>query len=194
MELRIFAKSVDIDARSEDYIQKKFSRLERHLPNLSDAKLEVDRTSSRSRSDRIVAQLTLSAGGRVLRGQERGPNLFAAVDSVTDVVDRQIRRYKGKFYRSEQTRRAARTELPDEAEPVAEDATAADAQAHEEGPPQVVRAKRFPMRPMAVEDATIEMELLSHSFYMFYNIESNGYNVVYRRHDGEYGVIEPTLT
>lgn len=86
MNLKINARNIDIDSASSQYIQKKFARLERHLRNLSDAKLEVHRTSSRAQSDRIVAQMTLSAGSRVLRGQERALNLFAAIDAFTDVM------------------------------------------------------------------------------------------------------------
>ena len=107
LEINVYARDLDLNPEAESYIQKKFRRLERHLRALSDAKLELSRTSARSQSDRVVAQLTLRAGGYTLRGQEGGPNLFAAVDAVTAVLDRQIRRHKGKFYKTSRAKKSA---------------------------------------------------------------------------------------
>ena len=185
MDLKIYAKNLELKSEAEEYIQKKFKRLERHLRMMSDAELEVSRTSARSQTDRVVVQMTLKANGYILRGQESGPNLFAAVDAMTDVMDRQIQRYKGKVYRSAQARKASNaasirsgpmTELAEDEE--------VGVWGSDEG--AVVRTKRFPMRPMTVEDAILEMELLSHDFFLFYN-------VVYERRDGGFGVIEPDL-
>ena len=190
MELRIYAKNISIDDRTEDYVRKKFDRLRRHLSAMTDAKLEVSRTSSRSQNDRVVAQMTLAVKGNVLRAQERGVNLFAAVDSVADVLDRQIRRFKTRAYRSEQSRRAARAASArgvEAAEPPLEEEDEDDAES------RVVRAKRFRMNPMSVADAIDQMDMLSHEFFLFYNVETDEYNVVYRRRDGDYGVIEPEL-
>ena len=188
MELQINAKQIKLTPESRDYILKKYARLERHLKGLSDARLEISGTSARSKDDRVVVQMTLSAGRHILRGQERGPDLYSAVDAVTDVMDRQIRRYKGKVYRTEQARKAGRAEsrreMPVEAEQVSGGG---------DGEPRVVRTKRFSVTPMSVQDAIDQMELLSHSFFIFYNVETEEYNVVYRRRDGDYGVIETDL-
>ena len=177
MELKIYARNIDLNRQAEEYIQKKFERLERHLRPLSDAKLEISLTSARSQDDRVVAQLTLSAKGRVLRGQKRGLNLYAALDAVTDAMDYQIRRYKGKAYRSEQARRAGKEQGVAEVDDLRS--------------PRVVRTKQFPMKPMNVEEAILEMELLSHSFFLFQNADTGTYSVVYCRQDGDYGLIEP---
>ncbi len=184
MELKIYTKNLELNPEAERHIQKKFERLQRHLRSITDAKLEVSRTSARAQSDRIVAQMTLTANGYTLRGQESGIHLFAAIDAVTDVLDRQIQTYKGKVYRSAQAKKSARGETAPE-------------EVVDESSPQLgraVRTKRFHMKPTTVEDAVLEMELLSHDFFLFYNVETEEYNVVYRRHDGEYGVIEPELT
>ena len=174
--------------------RKKFKRLERHLRSIFDAKLEVSRTSARSQKDRIVAQMTLTANGYTLRGQETGLNLFAAIDAVTDVIDRQIQRYKGKVYRTAQAKKSGRVATIR----VADESATSEVEDELDEPlsPELgkaVRTKRFPMKPMTPEDAILEMELLSHGFFFFYNIDSNEYNVVYRRSDGDYGVIEPDL-
>jgi putative sigma-54 modulation protein len=193
VDIRIQAKNIDLNPHAEQYIQKKFERLWRHLPNLDDAKMEVSRTQARATRDRVQAQMTLNIAGYTLRGQDRGVNLFAAVDGVADVVDRQIRRFKGKVYHSSQARKSGRgfRDVPPEAiiempEDVEEEEAIAEMG-------QVVRTKRFAMQPMSVEDAILQMEMLGHSFFLFFNMDTSEYNVAYRRRDGDYGVIEPEL-
>lgn len=195
MEMQIFARNMRLSERSEDYIQKKVARLERHLPERADAKLELRRTARRSETDRFVAQMTISASGTTLRGQETGLTLFAAMDAVTDVMDKQIRRYKGRAYRTSQARRSARTQaMREDAGALLEELDAAledEVQEAIEELGSLVRVKRFAMKPMTVEDAIMEMELLDHDFFLFHNNETDKYSVVYKRADGDYGMIEP---
>ena len=196
MDIQIQLRNVELNPEAHDYIRKKFDRLQRHLRRMSDAKIEVSRTSARAQADKIIVQMTVTAGGSTLRGQESGVNLFAAVDAVADVLDRQIRRLKGRVYRSAQARKAAgRAASEAEAAIVTEDLDFVDDEDLElyEQLGRVVRTKRFAMKPMSVEDAAMQMELLSHDFFLFYNDASGEYNVVYRRSDGDYGVIEPEL-
>lgn len=195
MEMQIFSRNMRLSERSEDYIQKKVARLERHLRERADAKLELSRTASRSETDRFVAQMTISASGATLRGQESGLTLFAAVDAVADVMDKQIRRYKGRAYRTSQARRSARSQaIREDAGALLEELDAAIEDEVEEAMEELgslVRVKRFAMKPMTVEDAIMEMELLDHDFFLFHNTETGKYSVVYRRADGDYGMIEP---
>ena len=196
MEMQILARNMRLSGRSEEYIQKKVARLERHLRERADAKLELSRTASRSETDRFVAQMTISASGATLRGQESGLTLFAAVDAVADVMDKQIRRYKGRAYRTAQARRSARGQAIREdvgamLEEIAADVEDEDDTIEELG--KVVRVKQFEMKPMTVEDAIMEMELLDHDFFLFQNAETDMHSVVYRRTDGDYGVIEPEV-
>ena len=100
MDIQIQSRNVELNPEAHDYIRKKFDRLQRHLRRMSDAKIEVSRTSARAQADKIIVQMTVTAGGSTLRGQESGVNLFAAVDAVADVLDRQIRRLKGRVYRT----------------------------------------------------------------------------------------------
>jgi putative sigma-54 modulation protein len=195
VDLQIYAKNIALNAQFEDYVQKKFNRLERHLNSISDAKLEIFETSARSQADRVVAQLTLTTNGFTLRGQESGQNLYAAIDAVADVMDRQIRRYKTQSYRSSRGRRTARAEsMRENMEIVAEpEPTSEDGELVEEFG-TILRTKRFAMEPMTREDAITEMELLNHGFFLFFNSESKEFNVIYRRRDGGYGIIEPELT
>ncbi len=189
LALQIHATNLRLDDGAREYILKKHGRLERHLKALSEARLELTGTSSRLKDERVTAQMTLSAGRHVLRGQERGPDVYAAIDAVADVMDRQIRRYKGKVYRSEQSRESVRAgavsgeESPDDGVPPPPGDEA-----------QVVRTKRFEVTPMDAQEAIDRMELLGHSFFLFYNVDTEEYNVAYRRRDGDYGIIEAELT
>lgn len=193
VEMKIIVKSIELNQQAETYIQKKFNRLERHLNAISDAKLEVSKTSTRSQGDRVVAQMTLSTKGFTLRGQESGLNLYAAIDAVTDVMDRQIRRFKTRYYRTSRGRKSARAEsIRENIEMASVDETNPDdTDVLDFG--SVVRTKRFVMEPLALDDAITEMELLNHSFFLFFNSETKEFNVLYRRKDGNYGVIEPEL-
>ena len=196
MEMQILTRNMKLNERSEDYIQRKMARLERHLRERADARLELRRTARRSETDRFVAQMTITASGATLRGQESGLALFAAVDAVADVMDKQIRRYKGRAYRTAQARRSARSQAIREDVGAMLEEIEADAQAEDEPIEElgkVVRVKRFAMKPMTVEDAIMEMELLDHDFFLFHNNETNKYSVVYRRTDGDYGMIEPEV-
>ena len=136
--------------------------------------------------------MTIDAGGYTLRGQEAAPSLYHAVDAVTDAMDRQIQRYKGKAYRSEHSRKSAKILAATSKGPGVPEPSDAELESFLEIG-KVVRTKRFSMGPMSVEDAIDQMELLNHDFFLFYNLDRDGYNVVYRRHDGDYGLIEPEL-
>ena len=196
MEMQILSRNMRLSGHSEEYIQKKVARLERHLREQAEARLELRRTARRSETDRFVAQMTINASGATLRGQETGLTLFAAVDAVTDVMDKQIRRYKGRAYRTSQARRSARSQAMRENVGALLEDVATDEEDREESLEEigkVVRVKRFAMKPMTVEDAIMEMELLDHDFFLFHNAETDQHSVVYRRTDGDYGVIEPEV-
>ena len=193
MDIRIQSKNIDLNPQAEAYIQRKFDRIQRHLQNISDAKIEVSRTRGRSTGDRVQAQMTLNIAGYTIRGENSAVNLFAAVDSVADIMDRQIRRFKGKVYLTAQAKRSGRgfRDIPTEAIVDMPDSIAEEEAIEEIG--EIVRTKRFPMTPMSVEDAILQMGMLGHSFFLFFNMDTSEYNVAYRRNDGDYGVIEPEL-
>ncbi|MBM3935460.1 MAG: ribosome-associated translation inhibitor RaiA [SAR202 cluster bacterium] len=191
MELKIKTRNIELTPQTQDYIQKKFERLDRHLKPEGSAQLEVSRTMTRAEADRIEVQLSFVVKGYMMRAQARSSNVNAAMDAVTDLMDRQIERFKGKVYRSEQGKRSTRNGDVSSIRtaPGAEPVSTNGAESHEE--PRVVRTKRFAMRPMSVEDAILEMELVNHAFYLFNNVDTKKYSVVYRRTDGGYGLIEP---
>jgi putative sigma-54 modulation protein len=139
---------------------------------------------TKSAGNRFVAQVTINIHGTLLRGEERASTVYAAIDNVVDVLNHQIERFKDKLYRSRRRISPLRREL------VAEEL---QGERVEESESKIVKVKRFPVKPMTPEEAADQMELLSHDFFIFFNPESNRFNVLYRRGDGNYGLIEPEL-
>src|SRR5699024_3677298 len=124
----------------------------------------------------------------LLRAEEHHADLYAAIDLVVDKLERQIRKYKTKVNRKFRQKGAAKhvfAELEKEAKDIAEE--------EESDEIEIVRTKRFNLKPMDSEEAILQMDMLGHSFFVFTNAETNDTNVVYKRKDGKYGLIEPTM-
>jgi putative sigma-54 modulation protein len=182
MDVTIRGRNIEVTPRLEEYIERKVGRLDRYLPTITEARVELTAERTKSAQDRQVVQLTVRSKGTILRAEERDHDVFAAVDTVMDKMYRQIARYKGK--RQERFRPGAE-EVGGEALPVDVEELVTSG--------QVVRTKRFQMVPMNTEEAIEQMELLGHDFYVFFNAGEGRINVLYRRKDGNYGVIQPEL-
>jgi len=178
VQIVITGKNLEVTDRLRSYVERKVNKLDRFLPNIAEARVELSVRSTRSAKDRHAVQLTLRADSMVLRAEERSSDMQTSIDAALDKMFRQIERYKGKRRR---TRGRAQTAEPmvDEQEPESED--------------EIVRVKRFQMYPMDVEEAIEQMELLQHDFFVFFDVATNGFGVVYRRRDGGYGLLLPEL-
>ena len=181
MEILITGKNIKLLPAVRSYIERRLAKLSRHLPNIMELKVEVAMESTKSADQRFVAQVTIDIGGTLLRGEERADDIFAAIDKVAAVMDRQIERYKGKLYHKGRGASFARGGLNEEEEEVL-------------STEKVVRVKRFAINPMSAAEAIEQMELLHHNFFLFYNGETQEINLVYRRRGGDYGIIEPELS
>ena len=174
MKLTINARNMSVTPGITQRIEKKTHTMSRYL--LSDTEMQV-RMRKEKNDDRVV-EITVPMGNNViLRSEATDQNLFVAIDQALAKMERQIRKHRTKL--SKRLREDAFTEMPEffEEEP-------------EEEERKVVRRKTFPVRPMSVEDAAIEMELLGHSFYAFVNIDTERTNVLYLRKDGNLGLLE----
>lgn len=187
MELLIKGRNLEIEETAHEYIRGKLDRLARHLPDIGEVKVELTRETTKAAEKRYVAQVTINTHGTLLRGEERAATINAAIDTVVDVLNRQIERFKDKLYRSRRRTSPLRRELAIEA------IEQEQQESQEEEESKIVKVKRFPVKPMTPEEAVDQMELLSHDFFIFFNPESNRFSVLYRRGDGNYGLIEPEL-
>ena len=193
MELTITAKNLPSTDGVEEYAQKRLGKLDRHLRDSVPVRLVLRHESTADVNHRFVAEVTADLKGAFLRAEERAATAHAAIDLVTDVLDRQAERYKAR----RQQRRPHLGEIEAQiarqiAEVTPEPEAASPAlksEVLENG--HVVRVKHHAVSPMTVEEATSLMELVGHDFYVFQNADSREINVVYRRRDGDYGLIVP---
>ncbi len=178
MQVTIQGRNLEITPRLQEYIEGKADRLGRHLGTISQVRVDLVVEETRSAQDRQVAQFTVYSKKNILRAEERSADMFASIDAVMDKLDRQIERFKGKR-QSRMRGGASEVGAPEEEE--AEEAR------------EIVRVKRFEVWPMHEEEAIEQMELLGHDFFIFYNTEDGGLNVVYKRRDGNYGLLQPEM-
>ncbi len=183
VKIDIVGRNLEVTERIREYVDRKISKLDRFMSDIDEARVDLRyAASARSANDRQVAQITVRGRRFILRSEERADDIFAAFDSAVDKMQRNIERYKGKRSRGRGDGRSAAevVESPDqEAEP--EEAT-------------IVRRKTFDLVPMTEAEALEQMKLLEHdNFFIFFDVEKNAINVLYRRRDGNYGLIEPKV-
>ncbi len=182
MQLVITGKNMHVSDRTEEFVRHKMERLDRHLNEPLDARIELSQENAKNVNQRQIVQVTMHKNGTIIRAEERAADLKIAVEAVVDKLDKQLRRYKDKQVRKRRANAAA-------AEAILE----AEAEGEIEEEPRLVRTKRFKTAPMSVDEAVEQMELVGHSFFLFVNAASNELNVLYRREDGNYGLLEPEL-
>jgi putative sigma-54 modulation protein len=179
MQLQVKGRNLEVSDAIRSYAEEKLAKLERRL---TDPRVELELAVERNPSiaENHVAEATIWTGGPVLRARESSPDIRASIDQLVEKLERQVTRYR-KQARSRR-RRAARANGPAvETVPVVAD----------EAEPMIVKTKQFAVKPMSPEEAVLQLELIGHDFFVFRNAESDQVNVVYRRRDGNYGLIEP---
>ena len=177
MQLQVKGKNVEVSDSIRSYAEAKLRKLEKQLsdPTRVELELTVERNPSISQSH--VAEATIWTKGPVLRARESSSDMKASIDQLAEKLARQVKRYREK--RRQEPRRARPLEAVMPAVDGAE--------------PLIVKTKQFPVKPMSPEEAVLQLELVGHDFFVFQDAESSDVNVVYRRRDGSYGLIEPQL-
>jgi len=178
----IFVKNMDLTDNLKEYIDKKIPRLERYLDQIDETRIDLAYVKTTREADcRFVAQITLRGRGFILRAEERAIEIKPAIDMVIDKIERQIERYKGKKYSNRPTSSMAEDIMMEEEEV-------------EDVQPLIARRKTFTLAPMDEMEAIEQMNLLGHEdFFIFYNAQTSSINVLYKRRDGTYGIIQPQL-
>jgi putative sigma-54 modulation protein len=179
MKLQVIAKNnVEVSETLKAYVEKKVGKLGRYLPIIDEGKVEISHEGTKLPEQRFTVQVTLDSKGVLIRAQEKSKDIRTAVDKVVDVLSKRIERYKGKLYDKGRGVSFARQGAAIEAEET-------------ESPKRVVKSKRFLVKPMPVDEAIRQMELLGHDFFLFIDADTERLNLLYRREDGDYGLIEP---
>jgi len=179
------ARNIRLTDRMKLHVEQRAAKLDHYLPQIEEADVELSHhKSARNANDRNVAQITARGKGLILRTEERADEVLTAFDTALDKLHRQIDRYKGKHYHSRGNGQSVGDVIE---ETVAVDIT-------DELPPIIAKRKQFRILPMNELEAVEQMNLLGHdNFFIFYNAESSRINVLYRRRDGSYGLIEPEI-
>lgn len=182
---KLSGRNVEVTDAMRGYVEEKLARLERYSDQITDARvtLTVRDVRDAERRNRVEVQLNVPNG--IIRAEEHHQDMYAAIDKASDVLERQLRKFKTRYMKQRSEPVPAPEPGPAEA---AVNAGLDDAQ---EFRPEIVRQKRFTLRPMSPEDAVVQMEALGHDFYVFTASATGQTGVVYRRKDGHYGLIEP---
>ncbi len=170
MKYNIRGNKIDVTQAINDYLESKLSKVEKYFDDDVEAKAII---SARGREQKV--EVTIWSGKYNVRAEEVNEDLYSAIDLVVDKLERQLKRYKDKF----NNKKSVKEEYIPEIEEYFED---------EEQ--DIVRRKEVFLKPIDEEEAITQMELLGHSFFVFKNVETSKINVVYKRKDGGYGIIE----
>ncbi|GGG84564.1 MULTISPECIES: ribosome hibernation-promoting factor, HPF/YfiA family [Paenibacillus] len=163
-----------------DYAEKKLSRLEKYFEAPAS---ETTVTLSVTKGQHAV-EVTIPLVGVLLRAEDKSQDMYASIDVVVDKLERQIRKHKTKLNRKFRNSNGVRTIFKEEAN------GSAVRVLDEEDELELVRTKRFTLKPMDVEEAILQMNMVGHNFFVFSNVDNKEVNVVYKRSDGKYGLIE----
>ncbi len=174
MRISITGKNIEISEYLRDLAYKKMSKLERYFP--ADTEAQVTMAVERNRH---IVEVTIPYPGGIIRGEEVTGDMYASIDNVISKLERQIIRHRTKLERNLRAEAFSQAEFPEGYDD------------DEEAGPQIVKVKRFSIKPMSVDEAVLQMDLLGHSFFVFSNAETDAINVLYKRKDGNLGLIEP---
>lgn len=181
MKLEIRGKNIEVTNALREYTTKRLSKLEKYIDDVKEAQvaLSVEGTVHK-------VEVTIPLNGVILRGEEATDDMYTSIDMVEEKLEKQLEKYKTKLYRAHRgigLKKAVQEEI--ERELKANDMLTE--------PFKIVRTKKFALKPMDEEEAIMQMNLLGHSFFVFFNAQSEEVNVVYKRKDGNYGLIEPNF-
>jgi len=171
MKIILKGRNIEITQALRDYVDKRVGKLSKYIEELDEAHVTLVVTKERHR-----VEVTIPLNGLILRGEEETADMYSSVDLVIEKLEKQIEKYKTRI-----NKKAKNQSIREIAIKYEEDS--------EE--PEIVRTKRFAFKPMPVEEAIMQMNLLGHNFFVFSNGETEEVNVVYKRKDGNYGLIEP---
>lgn len=180
MRYSIRGENIEVTPALREYVEKKVGRLERYFDDISPS--TEAHVTLRVLKDENTIEVTIPMPGVILRAEDTHADMYAAIDLVVEKLERQIRKHKTKVNRKFRQEGSLKMLFAEQIPGVAEE---------EELGIEIVRNKRFNLKPMDAEEAVMQMDMLGHNFFVFANAENDQVSVVYKRRDGRYGLIEP---
>lgn len=196
MQVTVTGRNIELTPALKDYVIDKLQRAQKHFDHELHCKALLSVAKNRSIAKSQTVEVTVQVNGQVIRGAESTENMYASIDFVADKIERQLRKYKTRYYhkgnktKDRRLKIVTEEELDREPDLEPEDMLQADVSIEIVGP-RIVRSKEFALQALSPEEACKHMDLLGHDFFMFINKENNKVNTVYHRRDGNYGLIEP---
>lgn len=184
MNINVRGKHIDVTPPLRDYVEKRVGKITKYFNNIGPGEPSVVLTVAKGKGDNTVmhiVEVTVPVNGMIFRAQESTQDMYSSIDLVTDKIEKQIEKHKTRIMKKMRVGNAFKAEFA----PPAEAVIPADF--------DVIRTKRFAIRPMSVEEAIMQMNLLNHDFFLFFNADENVMSVVYRRHAGNYGLLVPNM-
>ncbi len=177
MKFIVIGKNIDVTPGLKEAVESKLGKLERYFT--SDTEVHVTLSVQKNRQK---IEVTIPVKGGIIRSEEESDDMYVSIDLVEEIIERQLRKYKTKLVAKQQEGGNFSPDFIEEEDEDSDDEI------------KVVKTKKFGIKPMYAEDACLQMELLGHSFYVFSNAETDEVNVVYKRKNGTYGLIEPEFS
>ena len=174
MNFIISGKNMEVGPRLRNQIESKLGKLEKYFTPETDIIVTLSIEKERQK-----LEVTIPMKGNIIRSEQASDDMFVSIDLVEEVIERQLRKYRKKLIDKHQEGGNFKQEFVEEYEDTSDDEI------------QIIRTKRFGIKPMFPEDACVQMELLGHNFFVFCNAETDEVNVVYKRKNNTYGLIEP---
>ncbi|WP_040227760.1 ribosome hibernation-promoting factor, HPF/YfiA family [Bhargavaea cecembensis] len=188
LTFNIRGENIEVTPAIRDYVEKKIQKLERYFTDEVNATAHVNLKVYSDKQTKV--EVTIPMKNLTLRAEERNSDMYAAVDLISDKLERQIRKYKTRVNRKFREREGVASFFNSFSD---ENSATTETGADQDQEFEVVRTKQFSLKPMDQEEAILQMNMLGHSFYIFTDAESNGTNIVYKRKDGKYGLIETEI-
>ncbi len=173
MNLVISGRNIDITEGLRSAVEEKIGKLERYFNDSTEVNVTLSTEKNRQK-----IEVTIPMKGNIIRAEETSTDMYVSIDLVEEVIERQLRKYKNKLIDKEQNAKQLSQAFIDE-------------DVFEEEEIEIIRSKRFAIKPMDPEEACVQMELLGHNFFVFRNADTDEVNVVYKRKSKSYGLIEP---
>lgn len=172
MNVNVKGRNIDVTPALKEYVEKKITKVTKQFKTVGDisAVLKVEKGNH-------IVEITVPASGILLRAQETTKDMYSSIDLVVEKIERQIHKYKTRLMKRKYSNFA--------------DVPVAPAPVEDDGEFEIIKSKKFVLHPMSVEEAILQMNLLNHDFFVFYDPDLGSTSVVYRRKDGKYGLISP---
>lgn len=182
MQISITGRRIELSEKHKDYIHERISQLRKFFDNIMDVHVTLEKEKHREK-----AEVTIKVNGVTLHGEEETEDIYSSIDKVADKIERQIKKHKGRL---KDRRQGKKNGIEDNSIRFKLDVLSGEDVDQGQGEPRIISTRTLDLKPLSVDEAVMQMDLLNQDFLVFRNMDSNNVNVIYRRGDGNYSLVE----